>query len=295
MSARNVIDSGKVAVVTGGASGIGLGLAKQAASEGMAVVLADNRAEPLAAAEAELQALGAETLSQVVDVRRADDLEALAAACYDRFGMVNLLFNNAGVMMDGLAWTRSLDDWRWCFDVNLYGMVNGVNAFVPRMLAQNASAWVVNTASVAGLMASPMQAVYAASKHAVLGMSECLLFDLQGREADIGVSVLCPGGVATNLMQDPQRPKEYGTEAPREDRGEQAFHKFLVKGVGTGMPPEEHAALVFDEIKRGLFWLLPHKECLSLCEDRVQSMVDGRVPEFTGFPDAPDAVVPPAK
>ena len=289
---KDVISAGKVAIVTGGASGIGFSFAKQAASEGMHVVLADNRAEPLAKAEAELQATGAQTLAQVVDVRRPEDLESLAAACYERFGAAHLLFNNAGVMMDGLAWTRSLEDWRWCMDVNLYGIVNGCNAFVPRMLEQDAPAWIVNTSSQAGLMASPALAVYTASKHAVLGFTECLLFDLQGRNADIGISVLCPGGVATNLMKDPRRPQEYGTEAPRKDPGEAAFHEFLVVGMDTGMSPDAHATLVFEEIRQGLFWLLPHKECLALCEDRVRGMVEGKVPQFGGFPDAPDVVVP---
>ena len=160
--------SGKVAVVTGAGSGIGRGLAGKAAQLGMKVVACDVDTKGLKATEESLSQGGAEVLAQVTDVTDYGAVVRLADAAYNRFGRVNLLFNNAGVLVDGILWERSLEDWRWNLDVNVMGVIHGIKAFVPRMIAGGEEGIVVNTASVGGLTAGPFQGPYITSKYAVV-------------------------------------------------------------------------------------------------------------------------------
>lgn len=171
--------AGKVAVITGAASGFGLAFAQKGAALGMKLVLADLNPDALAQAVDTLRAAGADAIGVPTDVSSATQVEALAQAALDAFGKVHLLFNNAGVGSGGLLWESSANDWSWVFGVNVMGVAHGVRAFAPIMLAQNEPAHIVNTASVAGLLSPPAMGVYNASKHAVVSLTETLYHDLQ--------------------------------------------------------------------------------------------------------------------
>ena len=190
---------GKVAVVTGASSGIGLGLARQCAAEGMRLVVADVDETGLGKIQGELEESGAEVFAFPTDVRRAEKVEALAHAALDAFGSVDLVFNNAGVLLSGCAWERTDDDWRWVLDVNLFGVINGVRSFMPILLDQGGPAHMVNTASVGGLMAGPFLSPYIVSKHAVVALTESIYHELAALKAQVGISVLCPGPIATGI------------------------------------------------------------------------------------------------
>ena len=157
-----------VAVITGAASGIGRGMAKRFAAEGMSVVLADIEVEPLAKLETDLRATGATVLAVRTDVSNADDVENLAVQTLDTFGAVHILCNNAGVVCSRPIWEHTLADWEWVLGVNLWGVVHGIRAFVPRMLTQETECHIVNTASILGLVRGPGEGIYKVSKHAVV-------------------------------------------------------------------------------------------------------------------------------
>src|ERR1700733_12240230 len=190
----------KVAVVTGAASGIGRAIAERCAAEGMSVVLADIEEPALLETAKSMADSGVRLLPYRLDVSSAAEVEALAATVYKQFGAVHLLFKNAGVAPEGMAaWSQTLDTWRWVIDVNLYGVIHGIRSFVPRMLAGGEEGHVVNTASVAGLMAGPMISPYFATKHAVVGLSESLYLELAMAKARLSASVLCPAFVKTKI------------------------------------------------------------------------------------------------
>ena len=190
----------KVAVITGAASGIGRALAERCAHEGMQVVLADVDGDALTTTEAALKAIGAPILAVVTDVSKAQDVESLAQRTLTAFGSVHLLCNNAGVWGGISAWDSSLADWEWILGVNLWGVIHGVHTFVPLMLAQGTAGHIVNTASMAGFITGRGPAVYRVSKHAVVALSEILYHQLAQRTAKVKVSVLCPGGVDTQIL-----------------------------------------------------------------------------------------------
>src|SRR6516164_1440114 len=191
---------GKVAVVTGAASGIGRALAEKSAQEGMKVVLADVEESALWQAEYELQVSGAQVLAVRTDVSQAGEVEALAKITFDTYGAVHLLFNNAGVGGGTTVWESSLADWEWVLGVNLGGVIHGIHCFVPRMLAQGSEGHIVNTASSTGLVASSGLGIYKVSKHGVVTLSETLACELAARGARLKASVLCPEWVNTRIM-----------------------------------------------------------------------------------------------
>ena len=269
---------GKVAVITGSASGIGLGLAERAAREGMRVVLADIEADALAKAADQIRGLGAATLAKVTDVRHQADLDALAEAAYAEFGAVHLLCNNAGVVhRERNSWEFEQRDWDWVFDVNVWGVVNGLRAFVPRMLAGGEQGHVVNTASMAGLVTGGLgTAIYDASKHAVLSLSESLYKDLAATTSRISASVLCPGAVATNIFSaERNRPAEYG-----ESSGPQPYSRVDSPTIGgTSKTPAEMADAVFEAVAAKRFYVLAAQDIMyewtKMGQDR---MWEGRNP-----------------
>src|SRR3990172_8826356 len=192
---------GKVAVVTGAASGIGRAMAERLAAEGMKVVLADIEKAALGGAEAEMKAGGATVIAVPTDVSKADEVEALAGKTIDAFGAVHVLCNNAGVPpVVGPSWELTEADWQWVLGVNLWGVLHGIRTFVPIMLAQDSEGHVVNTASVAGLLSGAWFATYSVAKHGVVTLSESLPRELELTGSRVKVPVLCPGWVRTQLM-----------------------------------------------------------------------------------------------
>ena len=215
--------AGKVAVVTGAASGIGRGLAERFAREGMQVVLADVQADALDATVGELQAQHLDVIGVQADVSRLDQVEALRDRALERYGKVHVLCNNAGVAADwGAAiWETTANEWEWTLGVNLYGVIHGVRAFVPLMIAQGEEGHVVNTSSIHGFSTGPGSPTYAASKHAVTRITEGLFYDLAGRDSRVNCSLLCPADVATDLdLAARNRPAAFQDQLPPEREAE---------------------------------------------------------------------------
>ncbi len=258
--------AGKVAVVTGGGSGIGAALARAFAGEGMDVVVADIEAEAAERVAADLRATGRRALAVRADVSDFESVEALAARTYDEFGACHVLCNNAGVLLMGAIETRTSKDWKWVLGVNLWGVIHGVQAFVPRMLAQPGEKQIVNTGSTAGLVAAPGVGVYGTAKFGVVGFSEHLRRDLA--QHGIGVSVLCPGGVQTKILQsDRNRPADLGkSKVSREDVE-------LMLGAGPihpdeMQPPEVIAAAALEGIRANDAFIVTHAHYRAAVEAR---------------------------
>jgi NAD(P)-dependent dehydrogenase (short-subunit alcohol dehydrogenase family) len=277
---------GKVAVVTGAASGIGRGLADRFAAEGMRVVLADVEAAPLERAAAEVAATGAETLAVRTDVSDPDDVAALAARTLERFGAVHIVCNNAGVSAGGLvaSWDRSMQDWQWVVGVNLWGVIHGVRTFVPIMLEHGEEGHIVNTASVAGLIAGAGDTVYTATKFGVVGLSESLHHELAYVSGGkLKVSVLCPALTNTNIIDAGRNHPAGPPPAPVEGSPEAAGLQMIREIFKGGMPPSEVAQQVFDAIVAGRFYVLTHPEHNPAIRARVDAVV-GATPPPTLIP-----------
>jgi NAD(P)-dependent dehydrogenase (short-subunit alcohol dehydrogenase family) len=273
---------GKVAVVTGGASGIGLALANRFAREGMRVVVADVERGALdEATEALADEFGADDVAGVLtDVRDEVAVDALAAATFERFGTAHVLCNNAGVGVGGLAWTVPADRWRWIVDVNLLGVAHGVRSFVPRMIEQG-EGHVVNTASAAGILTGPGMAPYFATKHAVVALSESLHFDLQLTGAAIGVSVLCPEWVRTNIAESERnRPDDVAPLEEPEGIDPDAIRAFMQGLIDSGLDPADVAEQVLDGIRTGRFWILTHPTTLLSAQKRWDAIASDGLPVF---------------
>jgi NAD(P)-dependent dehydrogenase (short-subunit alcohol dehydrogenase family) len=275
----------KVAVVTGAASGIGFAMAERFAADGMKVVLADVEANALAAAEQHLAGTGAATLALRTDVSRAADVGALADAAFERFGAVHVLCNNAGVAGDGApTWEQSLESWQWVLGVNLWGVIYGIHAFLPRMLAEGAEGHIVNTASMAGHLSMPFLSSYNATKHAVVTISESLHYELAMMGAPVRVSVLCPGFVRTNILDSARnRPPELRDDMQRSEAA-QAFQMSFRGFVDAGKPPSEVADLVADAILRERFWIFPHPDLLEGVRQRSATILAQENPVFAPPP-----------
>ena len=249
--------AGKAAVITGGASGIGRGIAEWCVRAGVKVVLADIDEGRLQATAAELTAAGGTVISVRTDVSKRGDVEDLAARAYDAFGQVHLLFNNAGVAAGGTPWDATWNDWEWVMGVNLWGVIHGVKIFTPRMLEQGTECHIVNTASMAGLMAGGISTTYSVTKHAVVALSECLHLWLEQRKALVKASVLCPGMVRTDVGNcESHRPAELKNPpaelSPEMQAGRAAFDAIIARG----MPPDKVAEIVFDAIRKEQFYIV---------------------------------------
>jgi NAD(P)-dependent dehydrogenase (short-subunit alcohol dehydrogenase family) len=273
---------GRVAVVTGAASGIGRALAERCAREGMKVVLADVEPGPLAEVEAGLRAGGGTALAVRTEVSQAEEVEALARKTLDAFGAAHLLFNNAGVATSGTIWESSLADWEWVTGVNLWGVIHGVRAFVPIMLAQDAECHIVNTASLSGLISFPRTGVYAVSKHGVVTLSEVLYHELAERGGRVKVSVLCPGLVRTRIVDSVRnRPDRLPAAAPMGPV-EAAGWASLRQQMPAATPPEQVADAVFRAIREERFYILPHPEGKGLVRTRMEDILQERNPTPPG-------------
>jgi NAD(P)-dependent dehydrogenase (short-subunit alcohol dehydrogenase family) len=258
---------GKVAVVTGGASGIGRALAARFVAEGMHVVIADIEEAPLAAAAAELGAVGVRT-----DVADADSVAALADATMEHFGAVHLVCNNAGVGGGGLIKDLTLKDWRWVIDVNLWGVIHGVHTFLPRLLENHDGGHIVNTASMAGLIAGPGIGPYNAAKYGVVAISETLAAELAADGSGVGVSVLCPGYVRTNIFTSQRnRPAELRNE--RKKSAARAANQQIAQALSAeGIDPGIVAGLVLDAVLTDRFWIITHPEYLPAVVERANAI-----------------------
>ena len=273
---------GKVAVITGAASGIGRALADRCAQEGMKIVLADIEEEALARTEQEMTAAGATILAVRTDVANFSDVEALAAQTLDAFGAVHLLCNNAGVGTGSPSiWENTLSDWKWLVGVNLWGVIHGVLAFVPIMLDQDTECHIVNTASIAGLTTGSIIGPYGVTKHAVVSLSESLHLQMEEREAKVKVAVLCPEMVNTRLW-DADRNRPLRLQNP-PDSIEPVPEEQRRKIFDTGITPDEVADRVFDAIRDDRFYILTHPETTPFVRLRMEDIVEGRNPQSAPF------------
>ena len=272
--------AGKTAVVTGAGGGIGRALAHRAAALGMKVVLADISEGDLETVAGELSAQGADFLAVKTDVSRFEEVGHLAQKAEERFGNVHLLFNNAGVSSPPrLLWESSLEDWDWVLGANLRSVVYGVKVFVPRMLAHGGSAHVVNTASIAGLISNSRMNTYGVTKHAVVALSETLFLDLQEVDANIGVSVLCPAWIKTNIhLSERNRRAEERTVLETVDEGTQRFAGVITESVKGGLEPADVAQAVFEGVEKESFYILTHPPFNKLVEARMGAILGGRAP-----------------
>ncbi|MGW2634175.1 SDR family NAD(P)-dependent oxidoreductase [Streptomyces chattanoogensis] len=283
--------AGQVAVVTGAASGIGLAMARRFAADGLRVVLGDVEEEPLRAAADGLIAAGAEVLARTVDVGVREEVAALADAAYDAFGAVHVLCNNAGVGSgaEGRMWEHEPSDWKWAFEVNVWGVFHGVQCFVPRMLAAGEPGHVVNTSSTDGGIAPlPTASVYAVTKAAVVTMTESLYAHLRAEGAPVGASVLFPGPhmLRTGLWESHRnRPERYAKQRPRRTPYRSLGQwEAVMKEAGHEIaftPVEQVADLVAEGIAADRFWLLPDSEHSDRqIRARSRSMLDRTNPDY---------------
>ena len=270
--------AGRVAVVTGAASGIGLAFAHQFADEGMNLVLADIESEPLAMAEAALKAKGARTVAVRTNVMHAEEIERLADAAFAAFGNVHVLCNNAGVTggygLGGAAWEIPAEEWDWVLNVNLMGVLHGVRAFVPRMLANGEEGHVVNTASGAGLLTAANP--YGVSKHGVVCLTEGIYKDFKTRGTKLSATVVCPGWVNTSIMDaERNRPAEFGPAMDRSrlPQDQQQFMAAVKAFVKDGYSPADVALQVFEAIRDDRFYVIPAQpEIVALIHLRLEDI-----------------------
>ena len=273
----------RVAVVTGAASGLGRALAQALALERMHVVAADVDRSGLEETVASLAA-GVDALAVPTDVADAVAVEALAEAAYGRFGAVHVVCNNAGVHSAGTIWDATLADWEWCFGVNMWGVVHGIRSFVPRMIAGGDEGHIVNTSSMAGLVAGGRIArsrlgIYAATKHAVVAITESLLAELTMDGSRVGASVLCPSGIRTRIWDAGRNRPEHlrNDESSAEAAG---LEEALRLGVEVGRAPSEVADLVVDAIRRRVPYIYTEDHSPAAVLKHTKARVELRMPEI---------------
>lgn len=277
VNATSVLRPEGTAVITGAASGFGREFALLCAAEGMRLVLADVDERGLQETVT-LTGLSAERIhAQRCNVADAEDVERLATQAMQRFSRVHLLFNNAGVIAAGPLWKATPHDWQWVFGVNVMGVANGIRSFVPGMLAHGEPAWVVNTASVAGLVCPPELGVYAASKHAVVALSECLHHELAATGRPVGVSVLCPAYVDTGIADAfRHRPPELAQRNPDDP----AILERTKKAMQAGrLSARDVAVRTLEAVRDGRFYILPHRSAVAGVHSRLQAFMEGGAPD----------------
>jgi NAD(P)-dependent dehydrogenase (short-subunit alcohol dehydrogenase family) len=273
---------GKVAVVTGSASGIGLAMARRFGAEGMRIVLADIERPALQRAGADLAAEGVDVLTVPTDVSLEDDVRALAATTLEHFGDVHLVCNNAGVGSRGLPIAElPVRDFEWVVAVNLFGVIHGLLAFLPHLRANDVG-HVVNTASISGLCHLSRMGPYNASKAAVVALSETLLFELEAEGSHVGVSVLCPSWVRTNIStSDRNRPERFAYTLETEQIAQQAIYKAKRREqlATIAREADDVADQVCDAVRQNRFYILTHPESLPEVAARAERILAGENPK----------------
>ena len=279
---------GKVAVITGGAAGIGRAMARRFGSAGMKLVLADIETAVLDATVAEFQAEGIDTTGVVADVSKRQDIERIAAVAMEAHGGIHLVCNNAGVSGGGLSWEVSEADWKWILEVDLWSVIHGVGVFTP-LIEQSGGGHIVNTASMAGVTSPPFMSPYNVAKHGVVALSESMFHELAFLQSSVGVSVLCPGWVRTQIAHSERnRPTEgaHAAAGPEpEDLGEDGPAAIFRSLVDDGIDPAAVADLVFDAVSNGRFYVLTHPAWNEMVRRNTEIMLAGDNPVFS-FGDA---------
>jgi len=271
------LGEGKVAVVTGAASGIGLAMANAFARAGCSMVLADIDQGALDAAAAEVGAHGVDTLTVRTDVSKREQVEELATATIDRFGAVHVVCNNAGVGGAGDPWIGPLETWEWVMGVNFWGVVHGVRAFLPH-LVMSGGGHIVNTASIAGVFPGMTAPPYDASKHAVVAITEDLYTSLREAGMGVGVSCLCPGWVRTGIADSDRNWPDHLGALPERDAASEVGRKYLNRALDEGMQPAAVADLVLNAVTTDRFWIFPQREFLELAIARWRDIEEGLDP-----------------
>lgn len=278
--------SGKTAVITGAAGGIGLAMATRFAKAGMNIVLSDIE-EPLLAQATEVVEVAAteaghqiRTLSVVTDVGKGESVDELAAEAFAEFGQINLLCNNAGVSGSSIAGgTGGIDEaeWRWVLDVNLWGVVHGHRAFLPHML-DHGDGHIVNTASMAGHF--PGNSAYSVSKWAVVAMSEGLFHELGDADSGVGISCLCPGWVKTRIAESERNRPEWAAPSAFDESAQETNEamEFVKDAIASGLDPADVADMVHDAVTGDKFWIFPHPEMVEMMRGRYASILEGNNP-----------------
>jgi NAD(P)-dependent dehydrogenase (short-subunit alcohol dehydrogenase family) len=274
--------AGKVAVITGAASGIGKALTEKCIAEGMHVVMADIEEAVLEKAAAELQATtNNQVLPIVANVAMEAELRKVRDEAVETLGGAHLLFNNAGVGGGGNSWNATQKDWDWVFGVNLWSVIYGLRVFVPQMIAQETPCHIVNTASIAGIIGGSTNALYSVTKHGVVALTENLSVDLKAEDTNIGCSVLCPGFVNTNIFNSGRnRPADLANRedpqplTPEDEQRIAMFQEILRQG----MQPAEIAEIVFDAIRGDRLYILTHDHFDEMIRDRAENMINGTNP-----------------
>ena len=266
---------GRVAVITGGASGIGLGMARAFAGVGMKLVLADIDEAMLGAAADEFTAAGTEVTTTRCDVSQLGEVEALAQTALDAYGKVNVLCNNAGIGIPTATKKMKLDDWKWIIDVDLWGPIYGVQVFLP-LIEEQGEGHINSTSSMAGLIAGSMMGAYNVAKHGVVALMATLSRELTGRGSPITASVLCPGPINTNISRHSvefrpgqAKPKADGKTSGKVASGIQAI-------LDNGMDPDEVGAMVLDAIRDDEFWILTHPHWAKAVDKQLTALKDDR-------------------
>lgn len=271
--------NGKCAVITGAASGIGLELAKKAASEGMQLILADIELDKL------ISSINSNGLAEIstaikVDVSLESEIKKLADLAFSKHPEVTLLFNNAGIGMNRTTWDHSHADWEWVMGVNLYSVTHAIRHFVPRMLKQKNPGHIVNTASVAGLLSTAGMSAYNASKHGVVTISETLYHEFNEMNANIGVSVLCPAWVATGIHESQRnRPDRFGTHNQPPPGLSSSYEDRMAKAIHSGkLTASDMATETFKAIRENIFYVIPHRKINQAIQTRMDDILNLRNP-----------------
>jgi NAD(P)-dependent dehydrogenase (short-subunit alcohol dehydrogenase family) len=279
---------GKVAVVTGAASGIGRALAERFAAEGMKVVLADAEEAALNEVSKKIEATGAETIAVLTDVSIAEDVDNLAQKTIEAFGSVHIVCNNAGVMKGGLSWETPLEDYEWHLGVNTWSVIHGIRSFMPILIKQDVEAAIINTASIAGITCSPYTAAYCLSKHAVVALSECLYHELALMGSKVKVTVLCPMAVVTNIdKSERNRPLRWKAASNGSSDIVDLVQMGLTEQLSKGITPEAMADKILQAIRDERFYIFSDTGDSNIfwrnINTRLDDICEGRNPTFPLF------------